>query len=151
MSAIDSNVLFLCTGNYYRSRYAEHLFNHHASEGQLPWRAFSRGLATHLVSEFAGPISPYALEALAARGVKGIQVRSPIPLVEQDLAAAQHIVALKHKEHHPLIRKKFPRWIDRVEYWHVDDVDEASPDEALPQIDAAVLELLKRLVPGFSG
>jgi protein-tyrosine phosphatase len=36
-------VLFLCTGNYYRSRYAEELFNHLARAEGIGWRAFSRG------------------------------------------------------------------------------------------------------------
>jgi len=38
-------ILFLCTGNYYRSRYAEEIFNHLAKREDLPWRAFSRGAA----------------------------------------------------------------------------------------------------------
>jgi protein-tyrosine phosphatase len=38
-------VLFLCTGNYYRSRYAEELFNHIARAEGLGWRAFSCGAA----------------------------------------------------------------------------------------------------------
>jgi len=36
-------VLFLCTGNYYRSRHAEAVFNHHAERLGLGWRAVSRG------------------------------------------------------------------------------------------------------------
>jgi protein-tyrosine phosphatase len=40
-----STVLFLCTGNYYHSRFAEILFNSVASRMGLPWRASSRGLA----------------------------------------------------------------------------------------------------------
>jgi hypothetical protein len=38
-------ILFLCTGNYYRSRYAEELFNHLAKVKGHSWRAFSRGAA----------------------------------------------------------------------------------------------------------
>src|SRR5947199_205561 len=38
-------VLFLCTGNYYRSRFAEVLFNSVAGKMGLTWRASSRGLA----------------------------------------------------------------------------------------------------------
>jgi protein-tyrosine phosphatase len=145
MDTVNSKLLFLCTGNYYRSRFAEHLFNHYAPDHNLPWRAFSRGLATYKVPMKAGPISPYALEGLVARGVTGIQVRSPIQLIEQDLSAAHHIVALKHAEHHSLISHKYPDWIDRIEFWHVHDIDEAAPQEALPQIDAAIQELLARL------
>ncbi len=38
-------VLFLCAGDYYRSRFAECLFNSVAGKVGLPWRATSRGLA----------------------------------------------------------------------------------------------------------
>ena len=38
----DKIVLFLCTGNYYRSRFAEALFNSVARKMNLPWKASSR-------------------------------------------------------------------------------------------------------------
>ena len=41
----EKTVLFLCTGNYYRSRFAEILFNSVAEKMGLPWKASSRGLA----------------------------------------------------------------------------------------------------------
>jgi len=146
MTTTPSQILFLCTGNFYRSRFAEHLFNHHATDCQLPWRAFSRGLAIELVAADAGPISRSTVKALAARGiVLEREIRSPIALSEQDLATAHHIVALKHAEHYPLMSQKFPDWVDRVEYWHVHDIDFAHPDEAIPQIEEAVLGLLNRL------
>ena len=40
-------ILFLCTGNYYRSRYAEEIFNHQAGRDGLAWHAFSRAVANH--------------------------------------------------------------------------------------------------------
>ena len=42
-------VLFLCTGNYYRSRFAESLFNSVAGKMGLPWRASSRGKVDPIV------------------------------------------------------------------------------------------------------
>ena len=39
------SVLFLCTGNYYRSRFAEIYFNSVAVKMGLSWRAFFRALA----------------------------------------------------------------------------------------------------------
>ena len=41
----EKTVLFLGTSNYYRSRFAEVLFNSVARKMGLPWRASSRGLA----------------------------------------------------------------------------------------------------------
>jgi len=57
-------ILFLCTGNYYRSRFAEELFNHHAQRIGLNWVAQSRGLALERGAHNVGPISPFALHAL---------------------------------------------------------------------------------------
>ena len=146
MTANPSQLLFLCTGNYYRSRFAEHLFNHHAPDYRLPWRAFSRGLAIEWVGKDDGPISPATVKALKARGIAlGKEIRPPMALTEPDLANASHIVALKRAEHYPLMSRKFPSWVDRVEYWHVHDIDIAAPVHALPQIEGEVLDLLKRL------
>jgi protein-tyrosine-phosphatase len=48
-------VLFLCTGNYYRSRFAEELFNYEAERASLPWIAQSRGLALEAPGEIRTP------------------------------------------------------------------------------------------------
>src|SRR4051812_12382323 len=53
-------VLFLCTGNYYRSRFAEVVFNTLAGRAGLPWRAESRGLALELGVNNVGPLSAHA-------------------------------------------------------------------------------------------
>ncbi len=146
MTSNHSQILFLCTGNYYRSRFAEHLFNHHAPEYRIPWHAFSRGLAIELVGDGAGPISPATLNALSARGIPlNGKIRPPIALTEVDLSSSHHIIALKHAEHHPLMSRKFPGWVDLVEYWHVHDIDFAPPIQAIPQIEEAVHALMERL------
>jgi len=82
---------------------------------------------------------------LALREIPIEPVRAPIALTEQDLATARHIIALKQTEHQPLLHSRFPNWVDRVEYWQVDDIEDVHPSEALPQIEAAVLALLRRL------
>jgi len=60
------NVLFICTGNYYRSRFAEAVFNHRAQALGLPYRAFSRGLAIDLAQ---GDLSALTQRALEERGI----------------------------------------------------------------------------------
>ena len=66
----ESTVLFLCTGNYYRSRYAEILFNSVAGKMSLPWKASSRGLALEQGVNNVGPMEVSAVKALEARGLR---------------------------------------------------------------------------------
>ena len=82
-------VLFLCTGNYYRSRFAEEMFNHRATTDRLSWRAFSRALAIERGINNVGAISPLALAALDARGIAARgRERMPQACTAADLSAA---------------------------------------------------------------
>jgi protein-tyrosine phosphatase len=139
-------VLFLCTGNYYRSRFAEILFNHHAERHHLNWRADSRGLALEFGIFNIGPISEYALAWLAEQGIGYEEhLRLPMRVSEADLARADLIVAVKEAEHRPLLQQRFRGWADRVEYWHIHDLDGATPQEALAGIEREVVALASRL------
>ncbi len=62
-------VLFLCSGNYYRSRFAEMLFNALAAQTHLPWVADSSGLAVDRPNGNLGPIAAPTLSALRARNI----------------------------------------------------------------------------------
>ena len=139
-------VLFLCTGNYYRSRFAEIIFNHLARRERLDWEATSRGLALELGVGNKGPISRHALAGLDARGIPlNRPLRYPLPLDSATLTRAHHIVALKEAEHMPMLQQKFPQHLSQIEFWHVSDLDRASPDRALVEIEDRVVALLKRL------
>lgn len=87
-------LLFLCTGNYYRSRFAEILFNALATSTGLNWVAVSRGLATDRVSGKVGPISAYVVKGLEARGIALDLARSPEQVQEGDLRSAELVIAL---------------------------------------------------------
>ena len=139
-------VLFLCTGNYFRSRFAEILFNHRAVALGLNRVADSRGLAVDLVDWNIGPISAHTLKGLELRGIPpGEVLRYPIQLRESDLLTARHVIAVKEAEHRPLLDRRFPGWCERVEFWHVDDIDCARPEDALDLLEREVEQLLRRL------
>jgi protein-tyrosine phosphatase len=139
-----NRVLFLCSGNYYRSRFAEILFNWHARQRGLMWIADSRGLQLDPLNP--GPISRHTRTWLAARGISCESFsRLPLAVVDADFAASQRIVAVKEAEHRPLVEAHFPRWRERVEYWHVHDLDCATADEAIPLLEREVLDFLDQL------
>jgi protein-tyrosine phosphatase len=141
-------VLFICTGNYYRSRFAEALFNHTAELRGLKWRAFSRGLATHFV-DGAGPISTHTRFALLARNIALTYTgERPASLTLADLTRATRVIALKEAEHRSYMRTQFPDWENRIEYWHVHDLDAASPDLAVPEIERLTRALLDEIAAG---
>jgi protein-tyrosine phosphatase len=145
-------VLFLCTGNYYRSRFAEELFNHHALRAGLSWVARSRALAIECGVNNVGSLSPLALKALEKRGLVAKDgMRSPRQCAVVDLESADLIVALMDSEHRPLIRERFCGWENRVEYWQVGDVNVTQPDVALSSIETEIAALIEKLVHAQRG
>ncbi|HVT81674.1 MAG TPA: low molecular weight phosphatase family protein [Phycisphaerae bacterium] len=141
-----NRILFLCTGNYYRSRFAEVLFNHLAQEAALNWHADSCGLNVKPVGVVnAGAISIFALAGLERRGIPVGEHRIPRQVCDADLRQADIIVALKEAEHRKLIESLHPKWAGRVVYWHVHDLDMAHPGEALAELEGLIRGLVQDL------
>jgi protein-tyrosine phosphatase len=140
-------VLFICTGNYYRSRFAEILFNAVARERGLSWEATSRGTDIYGAGKHnVGPLSQLARDALEARGLPiEPDIRFPLPLAEADLTAADLVVAVCEAEHRPHLERDFPAAVERVEFWGVHDLGDTPADEALAAIERNVRVLLARL------
>ncbi len=142
----SSRILFLCTGNYYRSRFTELLFNWHATKEGIVWRAESRGLALELGSNNRGPISPHVIAGLRARGITfDGAVCFPQQAQERDLMRADRIIALDETEHLPLLAQRFPAWLARVEFWQVPDLPRASVASALTAMETQVHDLVRAL------
>ena len=140
---VTQTVLFLCTGNYYRSRFAEELFNHKADASGIPWQAQSRALAIERGAHNVGPLSHFALHGLSARGCSARGgARMPLQCVVADLETARRIIALNEPEHRPLIRTRFPEWESRVQFWQVEDVEYVGPEVALAAIEKQIDVLL---------
>lgn len=137
-------VLFICTGNYYRSRFAEMLFNALASQKGLDWNADSRGL--ELGTSNLGPVYPRVLDRLSALGIPAeTETRSPARLQMTDLEAADLVIALNEAEHRTLMARQFGQWADRTRYWDVPDLHFMRADEAFSRIERHVTTLVQQL------
>ncbi len=121
------SVLFVCSGNYYRSRLAEILFNHYAQQAELTWDADSRGLLERIRHE---GLSPSAMRYLEKKKFEGVEQygRNPQTLTLKDLERADLVIALNREEHEPMMKHRFgqvPSVMHKrgsLRYWNVYDL-----------------------------
>ena len=120
------------------------LFNAQAAEFNLYWKADSRGIETSIYN--IGPIYPFVLTKLEMLGISiTTGPRMPIQLSKSDLESDDLVIALNAVEHIPLIRRRFSRWVDKIAYWNIPDLNVMEPEEALSQIEANVTALVQQL------
>src|SRR5262249_55169570 len=139
------SILFLCTGNYYRSRFAEIVFKSVAKKMGLPWTATSRGLALERGVNNIGPMAMAAVKALEAMRIRAAADvgRFPQPVTPEDFEQADLIIALKRSEHRPLLQERHAPWAEKIEFWHIDDAA-----DALSLIEQEIMQLIARLFGG---
>lgn len=142
----DGVLLFICTGNFYRSRFAEHYFEHCCEAQGIDWVAESRGLRGWDTGA-RGRMSPATVEMMRELGVSvPYVIRSPHLTTPTDVEAVTRIIALDGSEHRPLVGQWLAKFEDRIEYWEVPDVDRVDPSVALPAIVEQVDHLVAELV-----
>ena len=141
------NILFLCTGNYYRSRFAEEYFNSLARSRSLPHRAASRGIGLDFGRlKNPGPISIEVIVALKALGILvQAPIRRPKPLAPEEVSGFDRIICMDETEHRPLVKKHKALKGKNVEYWNIKDLGEAPASAALPECRTRVEGLIEEL------
>lgn len=142
-----NSILFLCTGNYYRSRMAEELFNFWARAVDLEWKASSAGLREDMsASPNEGPISEHAVRMLTESGFPVTSPdRDPRSVTEKDLEANELVICLHRPEHEPMLRKRFPGHGSEILYWEVADIQHLEAEIAFDKIRKQVRQLVSLL------
>lgn len=121
-----TDFLFVCTGNHYRSRLAEGLFQWHAERLGLAKRAASAGLAPRLSQ--SGPSEIVGQYFRAAGIPESFVPRHPPRAATADLLLeAGCVILLNEREHLPMLEARFG-WVarrlraeERLQTWHVAD------------------------------
>ena len=139
---IKKNILFLCSGNYFRSRFAELWFNHEADQRRLPWYATSAGLL--MENNNQGNISEYTRTFAHARGWT-VPNRPPIAASKTLFDYAEHVIALKEAEHRQPIELRFPEYMDKVMFWSIHDEDVMKPSDILPLLESQLIQFVETL------
>ena len=135
------SILFLCTGNYYRSRFCEiyldHLLNEKItdSKGLMAYRKLNEG-----------PISEHTIQYLDELEVNLPIIRFPDQMEERHFEQVNRVIALDKSEHYTMMQHYFPDWKDKIEYWDVHDIDKTDPEQALPTLKKKVEELADSLI-----
>ena len=139
-------VLFICTGNYYRSRFAEYYLLHLLAAENWPGKVFSRGLDIYSAGN-PGPVSPITTSYLLQLQV-GLPDPMPGPnaLTEADFSTADLVVAMDETEHRPMLEKQFPHLLPKVTFWNYADVGFVPSAEMLPLLQQRVEELGRSLL-----
>ena len=141
-------VLFLCTGNYYRSRLAEELLRHNARKEDLEVECDSAGLGKIPNPSNVGPIGIAALEYLQTRGIGWSSMqRYPKKWSPSDIRAADIIVCMNEREHRVMVESQIRPVLDhkQIVYWHIPDVEEDTALIGPGLIDREVRSLLEKL------
>ena len=144
-------VLFLCTGNYFRSRFSQALFQQLIEINQATGglQVDSAGLKVDPSSGNVGPMAPEAISALQNRGVTidPASLSAPKQVTEADLDAADVVVAVDEAAHRPMVQQQFPAWEDRIRFWTVKDRGEEDGGDPIAQLEHRVQQLFDDLKP----
>ena len=138
------NILFVCTANIFRSRFAEEVFNFLAIKERIPAKAFSAGLK---VGEYhVRKIYRPALEQLTKFNIKPKRPNElSVHINEVQLSKYDLLICMDEAEHKPMILSNSKLNDINFEYWDIIDEPKVQSDVSLPICFSKVKELVDGL------
>jgi len=139
-------ILFVCTANIHRSRFAEEVFNYLSIKDKKEYRAFSAGLK---VGDFSYREIYYpALEHLDKLNIKPIRPKElSIHIDDVMLEEYDKIICMDKNEHRPMVNAN-PRLSEyQFEYWEIVDIPKVDSTVSLPLCYEKVVKLYKEINP----
>ena len=138
------NILFVCTANIFRSRFAEEVFNFLAAEERIPAKAFSAGLK---VGEYhVKKIYRPALEQLTKFNIKPKRPNElSVHINEVQLSKYDQLICMDEADHKPMVLSNSKLNDINFEYWDIIDEPKVQSDISLPICFSKVKELVDGL------
>ena len=141
-------VMFVCTGNYYRSIICENLWLYLLDRYEKDGEVCSSGLNPELASLWKksfGDISPFAESSLNIMKVSIKRTNSLKPIRLFDIETSNRVIFLNKKEHKPMVAKsKMPTSSNKYIFWENEDVDSQFPLETIFSIIDNVCDLFQQ-------
>ena len=124
-------ILFVCTANIFRSRFAEEVFNSLAIDSGVSLNAFSAGLK---VGQFTTRKIYYpALKQLERYNIKPLREDEISTHIDDlNLDEYERIICMDEPEHRPMVDENSNLKGRNVEYWNIVDIPDEDSRVSLP-------------------
>ena len=139
-----SKVLFVCTANIHRSRFAEEAFNYLCEIHNKNHHAFSAGLR----------VGDYSARKIYYPALKNLKAFNIVPLRPNDLSKHikdveledyDKIICMDEIEHKPMVDSD-PQFSNyNFEYWNITDIPKVDSDVSLPMCYKKVENLFNEM------
>ena len=135
-------VLFVCTANIHRSRFAEEVFNYLAKKGDSAHQAFSAGLR---VGDYSFRTIYYpALDILKKFNITPLRPSiHSIHIDDVELSEYGRIICMDEGEHEPMVTANVNLDDGLFEYWNIIDEPKVKSEISLPKCFQKVEDLLR--------
>ena len=138
-------VLFVCTANIHRSRFAEEVFNYFCIKNNIKVHAFSAGLK----------VGDYRFRKIYYPALENLKKYDIAPLRPDDLSKHIDLINLENYdklicmdefEHKPMVRSN-PKLLGyNFEYWNITDMPKVDSDISLPMCYKKVQSLFNNFL-----